>query len=220
MKKIIHISDWHCLDNMEWCTNLDNIQSKHGDDADLIVVTGDMLFNTKAWRARDLETEGAFQRDAWERWAQTTSEFFPQTPIVAVPGNHDFCEYGIDGLVESIDVGVKTFTAGGLKFTGFRGVPRWKGFWDEEISDELMESYCRLLDPTADVLLTHTPPFGILGGTHQIHYGSKPLMEWLDAHPGQIKAHLYGHAHEGYGIFRADGRIYSNAATGVQIVEV
>ena len=220
MKRLVHISDWHCIDNMEWCTNLDNIQRKHGDDADIIVVTGDMLFNTRAWRQRQLDVEAEFQRDAWERWALTISEFYPQTPIVAVPGNHDFCDYAIKGLVKSIDVGAMTFTVGGVKFTGFRGVPYFKGHWDQEISDETMESYCRILDPTADVLLTHTPPFGIQGGVHQIHYGSKPLMNWLEAHPGQIKAHVYGHAHEGFGQVKVNGRIYSNAATGVQIVEI
>jgi Icc-related predicted phosphoesterase len=218
VKKIIHISDWHCLDTREWCANIETIQRKHGDDADVIVVSGDMLFNTKAWRDRELEVEAAFQRDAWERWAKALKDFYPQTPIVAVPGNHDFCDYAIEDLVTSIDVGAKTFNAGGLKFTGFRGVPFWKGYWHEEISDRLMESYCRLLDPTADILLTHTPPFGILAGSHQIHYGSKPLSEWLQT--CNVKAHLFGHAHEGYGLYVDNGRIYSNAATGFQCIEV
>jgi Icc-related predicted phosphoesterase len=180
---------------------------------DIIAVTGDMLFNTKAWRRRELEAEGAFQRDAWERWAVKIGDYFPGTPIVAVPGNHDYCDYGIDGLVESIDIGAKTFTVAGVKFTGWRGVPFWHGYWSEEVTDETQESYCRMLDPTAHVLLTHTPPFGIQGGTHLIHYGSRPLLKWL-GEPNKIKAHLYGHAHEGFGLVRQNGRIYSNAATG------
>jgi len=193
------------------------MQDTHGTDADFVVVTGDMLFNTKMWRSRQFVAEGAFQRDAWERWASTLKEFYPDAPIVAVPGNHDYCDYGIDGLVESIDIGVRTFIVDGVKFTGYRGVPLWRGYWNEEISRETDESFCRMLDPTADVLITHTPPFGIMGGVHQIHYGSEPLREWLEK-PNSIKAHLYGHAHEGFGMANVDNRIYSNASTGCNVV--
>jgi Icc-related predicted phosphoesterase len=216
-KSLLHISDRHCLGDVEWGSWMDKLKGRFGD-VDFIAVTGDMIFNTGYWRNFQYELEAEVQRKSWVVWAEKLQEHFPTASIVAVPGNHDFCDYGIDGVVHSIDDGADTFKIKGVKFTGFRGVPRWRGYWDRELKLEVEKHLVSQLDRKADIVLTHTPPFGCLGGHHMIHFGSKPLLAWLEKNKGP-KAHLFGHAHESGGIVeRRDGRLFSNAACGANMI--
>ena len=61
-----------------------------------------------------------------------------------------------------------------------------------------------------DVLITHSPAYGILDFDGNINYGSEEiLMKLSDLH---LKAHLFGHIHAQHGILKQHGVIYSNGA--------
>lgn len=61
-----------------------------------------------------------------------------------------------------------------------------------------------------DVLITHSPPYGILDFDDNIHYGSEEILARLpELH---LKAHLFGHIHAQHGIMQQQGIVFSNAA--------
>lgn len=216
-KTILHISDWHLIGDNELFQKLRSYRNVQ--QPDFLVITGDMIFNTQFWRGKQFEAEAQVQRIAWEEDLYPLfRKAFPKAHFVAVPGNHDYCDYEIPGEVTSIDDGARTFIVGGVKFTGWRGspdydtTPDWK--WNRQIGDAEMEYLTDSLDPTADVLITHTPAYGIVCGLdHPIHYGSVPLRNYLEKSRVQHKAHLFGHAHENGGrVLRFGSTICSNAA--------
>lgn len=224
-KTILHISDWHLVGIEELELKLH--QYRNIEQPDFVAITGDMLFNTNNWRARQFVAEGELQRIAWvEDFFPMLRNAFPKAKFVAVPGNHDYCDYGIPGEVESIDDASRTFVIGGVKFTGWRGSPNYDvtsdWMWNRQISDKAMKALCEDLDPTADVLLTHTPAYGIVCGLdHPIHYGSVPLRSYLEKSRVQHRVHLFGHAHENGGrILRFGNTLCSNAAVTANWIEL
>lgn len=63
-----------------------------------------------------------------------------------------------------------------------------------------------------DVLITHSPPFGVCDKTHRgKHAGCKDLAS---AVTGRIKpkCHIFGHIHEGYGTFQTASMLFINAS--------
>ena len=62
-----------------------------------------------------------------------------------------------------------------------------------------------------DVLITHTPPHGILDGAKR--YGCELLRKTFDDGELQPIYHFFGHIHEGYGVLERDGTRFVNAST-------
>ena len=61
-----------------------------------------------------------------------------------------------------------------------------------------------------DIVVTHEPPVMILDQSIGIHWGNAPLRNRvIDVKP---RYHLFGHAHQDYGISKQDGIVFSNAA--------
>jgi Icc-related predicted phosphoesterase len=94
-------------------------------------------------------------------------------------------------------------------------------FMEDEVA--LNKRFRRIPDNT-DVLLTHTPPYGILDGPvwvdlskDQGHFskpermGSRSLRHRVDAMPN-LKANIFGHIHEGFGQKIINNTTYVNAA--------
>lgn len=207
IRKVLHISDWH-TQNIEGM--LSKYQSAWGPD--LILVTGDMVkdmpgFLTKKDSEEGRAEMGKWQRAIWVSQAQSIGRIFPGVPIVAVPGNHDFCDYSIDGLVQSFDDGTQTFVVNDIRITGFRGVPYICNWWSYELEMKAFKKLIRELDPKADILVTHSPPFGALDIVERrekgvrpfyIHVGIEGLKEWLIKHP-TVQLHAFGHIHNSGG---------------------
>ena len=61
-----------------------------------------------------------------------------------------------------------------------------------------------------DVLITHTPAYGILDYDGNIHYGSEELFSRISAVNPRL--HLFGHIHSQNGIVKRDSTMFSNAA--------
>lgn len=92
----------------------------------------------------------------------------------------------------------------GIKFWGspwtktFPGMnPKCKAFtFDTE--DELMNKF-ELIPHDTDVLITHSPPYGVLDKVVEgFSVGSPALYNWLK-YVERPKLHVFGHIHEAYG---------------------
>lgn len=116
---------------------------------------------------------------------------------IFVTGNHDLCLWDakdIEDLPENVfflqDRGV---TIEGVKFFG--------------IAYNHSES---LIPEGTNFAITHEPPIMILDQSAGIHWGNAPLFRRImDVKP---QFHLFGHAHEGYGIVEQNNTIFSNAS--------
>ena len=135
-----------------------------------------------------------------------TTEFiswFKELPYrnkIVVPGNHDrFCEWNI-ALCKDLfnDAGAKLLIDEKIEVEGLSiyGTP-WCPFfnnWAFMDSEEIIKKAFKLIPNNLDILITHTPPKGILDPTD---YGSEALRKRLnDVNP---KIHIFGHNHSGYG---------------------
>lgn len=143
----------------------------------------------------------------------TEKEFWPFSIWMAhqryglkiyVPGNHDFfvqknpdlarnlmkeggCHLLIDRAVRYKEV----------KFCGSPWVPNlesWAFYGDRMLLTKKFEA----IPDNIDVLITHCPPAGQQDLVSHSHVGSKELALKLAKLP-QLKLHVFGHIHEGYG---------------------
>ena len=130
----------------------------------------------------------------------------PYLQKIFICGNHDECLYGakIDGL----DNNVHYLCNSGVEIGSveFYGVPM---FMSDCISDRQTKHYANIPDDT-DILITHTPPFGILDFDDNIHYGSEELLNCITV--VQPRLHLFGHIHSQYGKTILNGTTFSNGA--------
>ncbi len=77
------------------------------------------------------------------------------------------------------------------------------------ISDRQTKHYANIPEDT-DILITHTPPFGILDFDDNIHYGSEELLSRITT--VQPRLHLFGHIHSQHGTIVLNGTTFSNGA--------
>ena len=82
-------------------------------------------------------------------------------------------------------------------------------FMEECISGKQEQLYAAIPEDT-DVLVTHTPPYGILDREGSIQYGSSELLERVRViHP---RLDLFGHIHKFHGTLSDGVTVFSNAA--------
>lgn len=214
-KKLIrHFSDWHAFDTIRYQLEKYKTETK----PDIILVTGDMVVDMPGWpyhvkTLKGLKKIADGQKGYWKKQVFEIQEIYPNTPIVAVPGNHCWFDYAMDGVKSFDKNGVHSFTVDGVKFTGFRGVPEFVKQWSHELSEESINKLIIKLDKTADVLITHTPPYGILDYVPWSceHTGAIGLAEWV--RDSSVQLHAFGHIHEAGGKVEIKyNKIFSNAA--------
>ena len=130
----------------------------------------------------------------------------PYSHKIFICGNHDDCLYGAN--IGGLDANVHYLCNSGMEIDGvkFYGVPMFMG---DCITDRQSRNIAHIPADT-DVLITHTPPYGILDFADGINYGSEEILERLTAiHP---QLHLFGHIHICHGITEINGTTYSNGA--------
>jgi Icc-related predicted phosphoesterase len=86
----------------------------------------------------------------------------------------------------------------GVKFWGSPVSPRFFDLAFNRSRGTKIRKHWQLIPPDTDVLITHTPPFGILDQNERgSHTGCEDLLEVvLRIKP---RYHLFGHIHEAYG---------------------
>jgi Icc-related predicted phosphoesterase len=172
MTSIFHISDWHGR-NEDFQRQLDReIRWQKLGTPDLVVITGDMIHNFAPARSRIQGIDPYEERRQlvhYEILIDAVDATWPGTDIFAVRGNHDWCNYGIDGSVKAFDVlEGQTYIWKGLKVHGFRGVPAY-GPWNDGYSEVALQALCDLVPLDTDILITHCPPRGIMDDIYDAH---------------------------------------------------
>lgn len=180
--KILHISDTHGLHKS--ITKM--------PEADIIIHSGDFTMNGSEQEAIE-----------FMNWFCD----LPYRHKIFISGNHDDCLYGanIDGLGENVHYLCNSGTE--IEGVRFYGVPM---FMEDCLTNHQSHNYSQIPD-NIDVLITHTPPYGILDCDDSIHYGSNELLSKLSA-LHQLKAHLFGHIHAQHGIRTINSTIFSNGS--------
>lgn len=137
--------------------------------------------------------------------------------VIVVNGNHDWANFD-KWFPNSLHTGSKTITFRGVKIGLLVGVPNFTGEWFEEIGPVEMDKRIHALDRDIEILISHTPPYGILDRGHgESHIGSpelytalfgKSVFEDVKPYFDNIKLNLFGHAHDARGAkhFDFDGR--------------
>lgn len=179
--KILHLSDTHGCHR----------RLRDLPEADVVVHSGDFTMNGSEAEAID-----------FMNWFCD----LPYRHKVFICGNHDECLYGAN--IDGLDANVHYLCNSGFSIDGvkFYGVPM---FLEDCITDRQSRNYARIPDDT-DVLITHSPAYGILDFDDDIHYGSEELLARLSSL--HLKAHLFGHIHAQHGVIEHNGIIYSNGA--------
>lgn len=189
-----------------------HISDPHGKHAELNLPAGDVLVCSGDVSHYGIDVE----MHAFLNWLRKQ----PYKHKILVAGNHDEILYETEGYESEVFdfdgihyLKDSSVTIDGIKFYGTPWVPaefsmaftfypgEGKGVWAEIEND-------------TDVLITHGPPAGIL----DIGYGCRDLKARVFELP--LKAHLFGHIHEGKGMKMVEGTLFSNAAESVHVLEV
>lgn len=145
--KILHISDTHGFHR----------RLRGLPDADVVVHSGDFTMNGSQQEAID-----------FMNWFCD----LPYAHKIFICGNHDDCLYGAN--IERLDSNVHYLCNSGVVIHGVKsyGVPMFMG---DCITDRQTRNYERMPSDT-DVLITHSPAYGILDFDNGINYGSEELL--------------------------------------------
>lgn len=122
----------------------------------------------------------------------------PYPHKIFVVGNHDFCLWEAEDI-EDLPDNVHFLQDRGCEIDGVR-------FFG------LAYNHPEALIPNnVDVLVTHEPPVMILDESNGTHWGNALLRNRiLQVKP---KYHLFGHAHDAYGLEEHNGIVFSNGAS-------
>ncbi len=179
--RILHISDTHGLHRR--LTDL--------PEADVAVHSGDFTMTGSEQEAID-----------FLNWFCD----LPYAHKIFISGNHDDCLYGAN--IDGLDSNVHYLCNSGIEIDGvkFYGVPM---FMSDCVTDRQAKNIAKIPGDT-DVLVTHSPAYGILDFDDNINYGDEQLLaKVMEIHP---QLHLFGHIHAQHGITTEHGVTFSNGA--------
>ncbi|KAA6337055.1 3' 5'-cyclic adenosine monophosphate phosphodiesterase CpdA [termite gut metagenome] len=190
---ILFFSDTHCLHR----------RLKDIPPADMIIHAGDVSFS-----GEDHEVEDFI------RWFGKLDYKYK----IFIAGNHDF--YFEDETIRRIqrmlpenayylcDSGVEIE---GIKFWGSPINPRFLDWAFNCERGEQIRGHWKLIPKDTDILITHSPPFGLLDQTTRgVHTGCEDLLKAIK----RIKPryHLFGHIHEAYGMIQSGKTTFINGS--------
>ncbi|MEO0476851.1 MAG: metallophosphoesterase family protein [Planctomycetota bacterium] len=168
-------------------------------ECDILIHCGDLC----SFRQHDRET------------IQDIDQWFAEQPVehvLCVAGNHDF-ELEKDGFrFDNAELLTDRYIElEGLKIYGTPWCPDLSGFAFYRPDLGLKKAW-RKIPAGLDILVTHTPPWGILDlpSSQSRHLGCQHLLAELDRINPRI--HAFGHIHASAGERVQDGTCYINAA--------
>lgn len=136
----------------------------------------------------------------------------PARNIVGVGGNHDFLlQSGEFRFAHAQLLQDRLVEVAGLGIYGSPLCPDLSGFAYYASPDELVERW-KQIPSGIDVLVTHTPPFGVLDfpTSGKMNLGCPYLREELKRI--QPRLHVFGHIHASHGMLRTSETQFINAA--------
>lgn len=178
------------------------------ESGDVLIIAGDMTHFGQLDEIKEMA-----------RWINRQ----PHTHKVVVGGNHDMALeiFMNTNLEESVrrkvfdpaiylrDSGV---TLEGINFWGSPFCPPYAGAFN--LPPEKLRARWAMIPGNTDVLITHTPPAGILDGGN----GCPELAEAITrVHP---KVHCFGHVHEAWGRVSKAGTLFLNVSGSPQATDL
>lgn len=176
-------------------------------DGDVLIVAGDFMYTG--------------YEDEWYPRIEAIAKL-PHKVKLLVGGNHDrhlelypgpACQelkkLGITVVGKPLEEGKHVYklengmTVLGLPFV--TGLPRWSFNWYENSILEYLEKIGR-----CDIVVSHSPPRGILDGGRGAHYGIVAYRHYLKRF--QPKIWISGHIHSSYGTVTVEGCEMHNVA--------
>lgn len=137
--------------------------------------------------------------------------------ILYIPGNHDWMFERDLPRALTLMTGAKVLlnediTIEGFKIYGSPYTPYFHGWaFNKQRGQEINAEWERI-PKDVDVLVTHGPPMGVGDLAKSIHAGCMDLMKMLPTLTN-LKLHVFGHIHEGYGVYQSTDSVTSvNAA--------
>jgi Icc-related predicted phosphoesterase len=135
--------------------------------------------------------------------------------ILCVGGNHDFelqkrASYTRTPFKNAVYLEGDVFEYSGVKFYGAPWIPELRGqaFYKDDVDLVLAWSH---IPTDVDVLITHTPPSGVLDvSSRGLRLGCEHLSAVLEKTTPVL--HCFGHVHASSGIHRVGDTTYINAA--------
>lgn len=191
------------------------ISDTHNQHAAVDLPDGDVLVH-----AGDFTDNGRYSEiRGFLIWLGEVAPRYSHTVICA--GNHDFLferspeitrallEECASGVIYLQDEAVEI---DGVMFYGSPQTPQFYGAFNVPRGEAIRQYWDGIPEQT-DVLITHTPPFGIQdrpipGGTH---LGCEEMRTRIGALP-RLQVHIFGHIHGGYGMAARDGVTFINAS--------
>jgi Icc-related predicted phosphoesterase len=180
------------------------IGDTHGCHQELKLESADMLIHTGDVTAYGTEPE------LYDFLVWLIQQPFKHKVFVA--GNHDIClDTPIPPFISELPPNVyylnnQSITIEGLNLYGSPVSPFQAGMAFNRHRGEEISKEWQLVPSNTDILITHTPPAGILdNGT-----GCEELRKTVERITPQL--HLFGHVHEGYGRIKRYSTLFVNAA--------
>jgi Icc-related predicted phosphoesterase len=190
-RKLVLISDTH---------------NKHGK---LAIPDGDFLIHAGDMTGRGTEKEIR----EFNQWLGT----LPHKHKIVIAGNHDYLfesnpELAKGLLSNAIYLENSGVEIDGIKFWGSPFSPKFLNMAFNAKRGIDLKKYWDLIPDDTDVLIVHTPPYGILDKTSwRSHVGCHDLAGAVS----RVKPELviFGHIHEAYGVTETNGTRYINASS-------
>lgn len=121
----------------------------------------------------------------------------PYKHKIFITGNHDLCLWDAEGI-EDLPSNVYFLQDNSIEIDGIHFFGLGYNHFETLVPDD------------TDIVITHEPPVMILDKSAETHWGNAPLRNRiLEIKP---RYHLFGHAHDGFGIVKQDGIVFSNAS--------
>lgn len=184
------------------------IADTHGFHRDLELPQGDVLIH-----AGDISDQGSKEEVVdFLEWFSAQSH----THKVFIGGNHDiFLDENPVDLLEVLPANVVYLNNRGyqidhIKLWGSPTTPDFEDWAFGKYRDD-MAVHWKYMPDNIDILITHTPPWGILDQSSAwVSLGCKALLEKVKELQPQY--HIFGHIHASYGTLKLEETIYMNAS--------
>lgn len=186
------------------------ISDTHGKHDQLVIPKTDLLIH-----AGDLSSRGTLPE------IQQFLDWFAALPVkhkVFIGGNHDFLLERSAAMFKSMLTDDYIYLENsetiieGIKIWGSPVTPRFFDWAFNRDRGEQIAQYWEMIPEDTDILVTHGPPlnYGDLTERDQKKVGCADLL----ARVQQVKPryHIFGHIHEGYGIYKTPNTTFINAS--------
>jgi Icc-related predicted phosphoesterase len=186
------------------------ISDTHGVHENLRLPPCDLLIH-----AGDLTRRGTLRELARaSRWLHSQ----PAERVVLIAGNHDRClersPVRSREILSQLDIYLEdeAFEWQGLKIYGSPWQPKFFNWAFNLPRGEPLREKWQMIPEDTDILVTHTPPYGVLDKTR---FGQHVGCEELARRVAELdlKLHVFGHIHEDYGVRMRGSLMSLNAST-------